>query len=369
MLCNCTWYISTTVQYPVHTASLIGTDLKEIQARKHKMTIWGTMLCSLALLMFSSSPRGGFSEPAESDCCAQLKRVTLCGPDKGVFFQGQPGMPGIPGVPGTNGITGNKGEPGITGPKGEKGSAGIPGKAGPRGEKGDPCRSDTALNCGQDSGTSMTRPASCKELLSNGQTLSGWYTVYPAVGQAVAVFCDMETDGGGWLVFQRRQDGSVSFYRDWNSYKRGFGRQASEFWLGNDNIHLLTSTGTHQLRIDTEDFDGNLGFATYSSFKILGPSDNYALELGQYSAGNIGDSLTNHNKAPFTTKDQDHDQAEANCAVQFKGAWWYTDCHASNLNGMYYLGNHSSYADGINWFSGKGYQFSYKYVDMKIRLL
>lgn len=41
---------------------------------------------------------------------------------------------------------------------------------------------------------------SCKELLEQGNTLSGWYTVYTASKKPISVFCDMHTDGGGWLV-------------------------------------------------------------------------------------------------------------------------------------------------------------------------
>ncbi|XP_042734806.1 ficolin-2-like [Lagopus leucura] len=67
--------------------------------------------------------------------------------------------------------------------------------------------------------------------------------MHPQGCNATTVFCDMDTDGGGWIVFQRRLDGSVNFLRDWNSYKQGFGNQLTEFWLGNDNLHFLTSLG------------------------------------------------------------------------------------------------------------------------------
>ena len=69
----------------------------------------------------------------------------------------------------------------------------------------------------------------------------------------------------------------------------------------------------------------------------------------------------------FTTKDQGNDIEGSNCAAKYKGAWWYKNCHAANLNGQYLGGPHDSFADGINWYTFRGYKYSLKRSEMKIR--
>ena len=87
-----------------------------------------------------------------------------------------------------------------------------------------------------------------------------------------------------------------------------------------------------------------------------------------FSSGNAGDSLTGHNNAAFSTKDKDNDvYAPGSCAVAYKGAWWYTACHSSNLNGFYYYGAHKSDTDGVNWGTWRGYYYSFKRAEMKFR--
>jgi hypothetical protein len=50
----------------------------------------------------------------------------------------------------------------------------------------------------------------------------------------------------------------------------------------------------------------------------------------------VGDSLAWHSGVNFSTRNQDNDLSIwRNCAVAYHGAWWYNDCHHSNLNGLY----------------------------------
>ncbi|CAH3032796.1 unnamed protein product [Porites lobata] len=186
----------------------------------------------------------------------------------------------------------------------------------------------------------IARGQDCLSLIKSGYTQSGVYSVNPDGKGAFLVYCDMSTDGGGWTVFQRRQDGSVDFYRGWDNYKSGFGQLTAEFWLGNDKIHRLTASRARSLRVELGDGNGAKAYAKYGKFKIGDEQVKYRLDVGSYS-GTAGDSLAWHNNEAFSTKDRDNDRWDSiHCAVSFIGAWWYSGCHNSNLNGKY-LGNTS----------------------------
>ena len=73
----------------------------------------------------------------------------------------------------------------------------------------------------------------CADIYKAGERRGGMYTIKPDNLHAFDVFCDQTTEGGGWTVFQRRLNGSVTGYRllgyrllgyrYWNDYKCGFG--------------------------------------------------------------------------------------------------------------------------------------------------
>ena len=122
----------------------------------------------------------------------------------------------------------------------------------------------------------------CADTYKAGERKSGVYKI-DLNGLWVDVFCDQTTAGGGWLVFQKRMDGSMDFYRDWDEYKRGFGNLTGEFWLGLDNIHCLTSKGDYKLLVDLEDFTGKSYYAEYDLFTVASEGEKYELSMGSYS--------------------------------------------------------------------------------------
>ncbi|KXJ06760.1 Angiopoietin-related protein 7 [Exaiptasia diaphana] len=123
----------------------------------------------------------------------------------------------------------------------------------------------------------------CEELYKRGFKQSGVYTIDPDGKGRFKVYCDQKTDGGGWTVIQKRQDGSVDFYRGWNAYKNGFGNLKGEFWLGLDKINRLTHQAKNRLRVDLMDTKGKTAYAEYDYFAVASERFKYKLSLGTYS--------------------------------------------------------------------------------------
>ncbi|KAK3558857.1 hypothetical protein QTP86_031370 [Hemibagrus guttatus] len=207
-------------------------------------------------------------------------------------------------------------------------------------------------------------PSDCSQELMNGELVSGLVKIFPRGkdGQPVMVYCDMETDGGGWTVFQRRKDGKTNFFRGWQEYRKGFGDLKEEFWLGNDFLHYLTTMTPMNMRVDLRSENDSV-YAHYSTFSVDTMKKHYMLRLSGYS-GTAGDSLRYHDKRPFSTYDRDPQPFITRCAMSYRGGWWYKNCHEANLNGQY--NTHTNH-QGVIWTAWKGKTFSIPFTEMKLR--
>ena len=199
------------------------------------------------------------------------------------------------------------------------------------------------------------------------------------------VYCDMETEGGGWTVIQRRQDGSENFYRYFNDYVAGFGDPSGELWLGLEAIHRLGPTQLDRsvttLRVELQDLQGNPGNATFETFGVLSSATGYVLSVARYSGGNAGDSLTRHSGSPFYTCDRDIRESpyrgDRYCANYVRGAWWFINAELSNLDYLcdhfnshlngFYTPLSGNVRSGIQWVSFTDGFEALSFSEMKIR--
>ena len=180
-----------------------------------------------------------------------------------------------------------------------------------------------------------------------GNETSGLYMLDNFCGyehmKAVA-YCDTINGGGGWLVVQRRQDGSNDFNRGWGEYEDGFGKLNGEFWYGLKALHCLTSQDGWEMRMDIKLANGTNIFFQYEQFKVASAKDKYKLTVGGFQ-GTTSDPVSEYSGMYFTTKDNDNDiWSTGNCAINNwnnikTGGWWYKLCTSIQINTQY---NHSS---------------------------
>ena len=206
----------------------------------------------------------------------------------------------------------------------------------------------------------------CKDAYQRGYTVDGIYMINPDNQTAFPVYCNMSVDGGGWVVLQRRFDGSVDFNQNWTVCEHTFGNMTGEYWLGLIKMHRLTASAPQELRIDLEDFFGSKRYARYSTFTVDNAATQYRLIVSGYT-GNAGSSGISYSSGgKFSTKDCDYDSSSLHCAVYRGGPWWHRSCTLANLNGKYYNRRVTNKNDAIYWHSWDG-TASLKKIDMKIR--
>ncbi|GBN81787.1 Techylectin-5A [Araneus ventricosus] len=223
--------------------------------------------------------------------------------------------------------------------------------------------------------TKNEKPMDCAELMKNGVTESGVYTIFPRSrvtgGKSIEVYCDMETNGGGWTVIQRRgQYGNPEdyFVKKWNEYKEGFGDFKKEFWLGNDKIYAITHQGQYAVRMDMTQENGTSAFARYENFWIEKEEAKYKLGISEYS-GTAGDSLSTHSGRDFYTVDHPNQPKESKPEWIRSGGWWLNHIMTTSLNGLNILGTDKVQSrDGITWWSFGGFQNSLATAEIKLRL-
>ena len=195
-----------------------------------------------------------------------------------------------------------------------------------------PSQNTSAKNCCDRRSKSFTFARNTKES-------SGIYLVnIPCEDDPILAdaYCDNCNGGGGWLVVQRRQDGSVDFNRTWLEYEDGFGKLTGEFWYGLRVLHCLTGQGGWEMRMDIKLANGTNIFLQYEQFKVASAKDKYKLTVGGFQ-GTTTDPMAYHNGMNFTTKDSDNDQWGNNCALWAGpgGGWWYKYCARIQPNRQY----------------------------------
>ncbi|XP_066910293.1 angiopoietin-related protein 7-like [Clytia hemisphaerica] len=213
----------------------------------------------------------------------------------------------------------------------------------------------------------------CDDWFKSDYKNSGVYEI-TFNGKQRDVYCTMDdVNSEGWTVIQKRIDGSVDFNQYWSGYKTGFGEPESEYWLGNDDIHFLTSmqNRTVYLKISATSFEGESTHVVYKGFTVENEENKYKLHTGNFFSGNSQhkDNFLRHNNMYFSTQEFDNDMGTDNCAADRLAGFWYFYCAVITPNGKYYSNQSDCvYKRSLHWYDFKGRDYCLKTFEMAIRI-
>ncbi|KAL5005936.1 hypothetical protein ScPMuIL_017094 [Solemya velum] len=173
----------------------------------------------------------------------------------------------------------------------------------------------------------------CRDLFASGVTTSGVYAIHLLKKGRINIFCDMEQDGGGWSVIQRRDTDTGDFNRTMTDYRNTIGDVSSDYWFGLTPMNQLTP-GEIVLSFHLQ--NGTEYVLRYSEFDVKPAGNNFTVVVSEYMTGSTWeDVFSEQNGQQFSAADYDQDTNEdVNCALQTGGGWWYRNCSSMSLNGV-----------------------------------
>jgi len=205
----------------------------------------------------------------------------------------------------------------------------------------------------------------CRDLYHLGYKASGIYSLNLPGGVGTKdVRCDMENRGGGWMVFTYRMIGQHDWNADWETYKNGFGEHPGDFYIGNEILHKITTSGDYEFSYVTERLPSGETYQGWQEiFRIESETDLYRLRLEGSTDGTMN-RLANHNNMAFSTKLLDNDDdSNIDCSEFRHSGFWWNKCGQFNPHGIFH-GDRKETCMGIQT---TGPPICIKYMIMMIR--
>ncbi|XP_063915254.1 fibrinogen-like protein 1 [Zophobas morio] len=161
----------------------------------------------------------------------------------------------------------------------------------------------------------------CKDLFDQGSVNSGLYIIQPSrAREPFTVLCDMDTQGGGWVHFMRRFNGSQNFYLNWTDYRNGFGELDREFWLGLEHLYEFTGDVPKEL-LFVFIYENKTDYSHFKKFSIGSEGESYAVRSVENYSEDGEQTVTTDLNWKFSTLDRQG--VYGSCAKTYRGPWWY----------------------------------------------